>query len=71
MNSEGYPVKLLTVAEVAAQLRCSEATIRRRMRRGEIAFIRMRGIYRIHPAEVELYVQLSWDFGEGIPDKLH
>ncbi len=45
---------LLTVAEVARQLRCSEPTVRRRIRAGDLAAVRIgegRAI-RVHRAAV-------------------
>jgi excisionase family DNA binding protein len=35
------PGDLLTIAEVARQLRCSEPTVRRRIRNGELAAVRI------------------------------
>jgi excisionase family DNA binding protein len=47
---------LLTVAEVAGRLRCSEPTVRRRIRAGEIPAVKLgrgRSAIRIDPAELE------------------
>ena len=46
---------LLTVAEVAQQLRCSEPTVRRRVRDGQIPAVKLghgRSIIRIDAAEL-------------------
>jgi excisionase family DNA binding protein len=47
---------LLTVAEVAGRLRCSEPTVRRRIRAGEIPAVKLgrgRSAIRIDTAELE------------------
>jgi excisionase family DNA binding protein len=41
LTTPDAPGDLLTIAEVARQLRCSEPTVRRRIRAGDLAAVRI------------------------------
>ena len=43
LTTPDHPREYLTVAEVAAELACSEPTVRRRIRDGEIPAVRLGG----------------------------
>ncbi len=49
--------ELLTVAEVAAQLRVSTMTIYRLIRSGELPAVRVGRNYRVRAAELDAYLQ--------------
>jgi excisionase family DNA binding protein len=49
--------QLLTVAEVAAQLRVSTMTIYRLIRSGELPAVRVGRNYRVRADELEVYLQ--------------
>jgi excisionase family DNA binding protein len=51
------PVKLLTVAEVAEILNASEKTVRRAIDGDELRAIRIRGLLRIDPADLEDFIR--------------
>jgi excisionase family DNA binding protein len=56
MTNPDHPSAFLTVAEVAERLRCSEPTIRRRIRAGEIPAVKLgqgRSVIRVDAAELE------------------
>jgi excisionase family DNA binding protein len=57
MNSQ--PTKLMTPTEVATELGCHPETIRRALRRGDLACFRMRGVTRIAPEHLNAYLETS------------
>lgn len=50
------PEKLLTVREVAAQLRVCRATVYKMAERGDLPHVRMAGAVRVHPADLDAFV---------------
>jgi excisionase family DNA binding protein len=69
--------QLLTVAEVAAQLRVSTMTIYRLIRSGELPAVRVGRNYRVRADELELYLQAqvvdpaTLDLGSLADEDLH
>jgi excisionase family DNA binding protein len=69
--------QLLTVAEVAAQLRVSTMTIYRLIRSGELPAVRVGRNYRVRADELELYLQAqvvdpaTLDVGSLADEDLH
>jgi excisionase family DNA binding protein len=51
------PEKLLTVREVAAQLRVCRATVYKMADRGDLPHVRIAGAVRIHPADLAAAVE--------------
>jgi len=52
----------LTIGEVAAELRCSEPTVRRLVRDGELGAVRVRSAVRVPRARLDEYLA-----GNGYP----
>lgn len=51
------PQKLLTLPDVAEILGCSLKTLRRRIDAGELAVIRDGRLIRVHPEDLDRYIQ--------------
>jgi excisionase family DNA binding protein len=49
--------QLLTVAETAKTLNCSERTVHRTIARGELRAIKINGLVRIVPADLEDFIR--------------
>ena len=57
---------LLTVTIVAEILRTSEKTVRRRIKNGELPFVRHGRAIRILPEDLEAYIAARRVFGNGV-----
>ncbi len=56
-KQEQRPEKLLSLSDTADVLGCSLKTIRRRVKAGELATIRDGGLVRVHPEDLQRYIQ--------------
>lgn len=56
MSIVGAPVGLLTVAEVATELRVSTMTVYRLIKAGELPALRIGKSYRLRPADVDRFL---------------
>jgi excisionase family DNA binding protein len=59
------PLALLTVSEVANQLRLKPASVRALTRRGEIGFYRVGRCIRFRSEDVEAYLERQWRPARG------
>lgn len=53
------PARLMTIADAAEVLAVSPRTVRRLIDDGALQAVRIRGQIRIHPADLDRYLQLS------------
>jgi excisionase family DNA binding protein len=51
------PCRLMNLSETAEILRCSTKTLRRRIAAGEIAVVRDGRLIRVHPDDLQRYIQ--------------
>ena len=56
-KQEQRPEKLLSLPDTAEILGCSIRTVRRRVKAGDLATIRDGGLVRVHPEDLQRYIQ--------------
>jgi hypothetical protein len=61
MDSDSSPPRLMTVARAVAELDCHPETIRRAIRRGDLACYRMMGCTHIAPEHLQAYLDASFN----------
>lgn len=62
---EGRVGRLLSVREVAAQLGVSTASVYRLCDRGELAHVRISNAYRVHPDDLDRFIDQRRRQGDG------
>ncbi len=56
-KQDQLPEKLLSLSDTAEVLGCSLKTIRRRVKAGDLATIRDGRLVRVHPEDLQRYIQ--------------